>query len=86
LREHRVLRERSDPTKRFRSLVAVIAVLGVDPFAYLSFGAADEWATIERQIREAKTAADHQAIAAFSEKEAQAAPKLHNTHVAMEAA
>lgn len=72
--------------KWFRNFVAVMAVLGIVPFAYLSFGAADEWATIEQQIRDAKTAADHQAIAAFYEKEAQAAHKLHKTHVTMEAA
>ena len=68
------------------SFVAVMAVLGIVPFAYLSFGAADEWANIEQQIRDAKTPADHQAIAAFYEKEAQAAHKLHKTHVTMEAA
>jgi hypothetical protein len=72
--------------KGFRSLVAVMAVLGIVAFAYLSFGAADEWANIEQQIRDAKTPADHQALAAFYEKEAQAAHKLHNTHVTMEAA
>jgi hypothetical protein len=70
----------------FKSFVAVLAVLGIVPFVLLSFGAADEWTVIEQQIRDAKTAADHQAIAAFYEKEAQAAHKLHNTHVTMEAA
>ena len=68
------------------SFVAVMTVLGIVPFAYLSFGAADEWANIEQQIRDAKTPADHQALAAFYAKEAQAAHKLHKTHVTMEAA
>jgi hypothetical protein len=72
--------------KWLSSLVAVMAVLGIAAFVSLSFGAADEWAAIEQRIRDAKTAADHQALAAFYEKEAQAAHKLHNTHVTMEGA
>jgi hypothetical protein len=69
-----------------RSFVAVMAVLGIVAFAYLSFGAADEWANIEQQIRDAKTPADHQALAAFYEKEAQRAHQLHTTHASMAAA
>jgi hypothetical protein len=69
--------------KWFRSLVTVMVVLGIVAFAYLSFGAADEWANIEQQIRDAKTPADHQAIAAFYAKEAQGAHQLHKKHLAM---
>jgi hypothetical protein len=72
--------------KSLRSLVVVTAVLGIVAFAYLSFGAADEWTNIEQQIRDAKTPADHQALAAFYEKEAQKAHQLHNTHASMAAA
>jgi hypothetical protein len=40
--ENRVVLERSNPMKWSRSLIAVMAVLGIVAFAYLSFGAADE--------------------------------------------
>jgi hypothetical protein len=72
--------------KWLKSIVAIAAVLGSITMTYMAFGAADEWANIEQRIRDAKTPADHQAIAAFYEKEAQAAHKLHNQHVNMEAA
>jgi hypothetical protein len=73
-----------------RSLLTVMAVLGIVAFAYLSsgcaggkIGAADGWATIDQQIRDAKTPADHQALAAFYEKEAQTAHQLHNKELIM---
>jgi hypothetical protein len=66
-----------------RSLITVMAVLGIVAFAHLSFGAADEWANIDQQIRDAKTPADHQALAAFYAKEAQMAHQLHNKHLIM---
>jgi hypothetical protein len=83
LMENRVLLERSNAMKSLRSLVVVMAVLGIVAFAYLSFGAADEWANIEQQIRDAKTPADHQALAAFYAKEAQTAHQLHNKELIM---
>ncbi len=69
-----------------KKTVVIVAVLGMVAFVYLPFSSADEWDDIQQKIRDAKTAADHQALAAFYEKEAQAAHKLHNTHVTMEAA
>jgi hypothetical protein len=69
--------------KCLRSFVVVMAVLGIVAFAYLSVGAADEHANIEQQIRDAKTSADHQAIAAFYAKEAQEADQLYKKHLAM---
>jgi Cu+-exporting ATPase len=47
------------------------------------FGAADECANIEQQIRDAKTPAHHQAIVAFYDKEAKEAHQLHAKHLAM---
>lgn len=59
------------------------AALGIMAFAFLLFSSADEWADIRQKIREAKTPADHQGIAAFYEKEAQTAHQLHTKHLAM---
>jgi hypothetical protein len=61
-------------------------VLGIVAFVYLPFSSADEWDDIPQKIREAKTPADYQALAAFYEKEAQKAHQLHNTHASMAAA
>jgi len=70
----------------FKSIVVMAAVLGVIAFVYAPFSSADEWDDIPQKIREAKTPADHQALAAFYEKEAQKAHQLHNTHNSMAAA
>jgi hypothetical protein len=69
-----------------KSFVVMVAVLGVIAFVYAPFSFADEWADIPQKIREAKTPADHQALAAFYEKEAQKAHQLHTTHASMAAA
>jgi hypothetical protein len=69
--------------KWFRSLVAVMAVLGSIAFPYPALGAVDEWATIKQQIRDAKTPADHQALAAFYAKEAQMAHQLATRYLVM---
>jgi hypothetical protein len=69
----------------FKSIVVMAAVLGVIAFVYAPFSFADEWDDIPQKIREAKTPADHQALAAFYEKEAQKAHQLHTTHATMAA-
>jgi hypothetical protein len=70
----------------FKSIVVMAAVVGVIAFVCPPFSFADEWDDLPQKIRDAKTPADHQALAAFYEKEAQAAHKLHNIHVNMEPA
>jgi hypothetical protein len=67
----------------FKSIVVMAAVVGVIAFVCAPFSYADEWDDIPQKIREAKTPADHQALAAFYEKEAQKAHQLHNTHASM---
>jgi hypothetical protein len=53
--------------KWLKNLLGVAAVLGLIAVAYLPFSSAGEWEHMEQKIREAKTPADHQAIAAFYE-------------------
>ena len=75
------MRKRLRATRRFISAIAVVAVLGIMALAPLSLGVAGEGDTIVQKVRDAKTPADEQAIAAFYEKEAQAAQqeaKLHS--------
>ena len=72
--------------KWLKSIIALAVVLGSITFTYVASGAADEWGDIEQRIRDAKTSADHQALATFYEKEAQKAHQLHSTHAAMAAA
>jgi hypothetical protein len=60
-----------------------VTVVGIITTAYLSFSAAGEWESIEQKIREAKTPADHQAIAAFYAQEAPAARELSAKYLLM---
>jgi hypothetical protein len=59
-----------------KNLLGVAVVLGIIAMASLPFSSAGEWEDIEQKIRQAKTPADHQAIAAFYEQEAQKAREL----------
>lgn len=68
---------------RFKGIIVMAAMLGVLAFVSAPFSSAGEWDDIQRKIREAKTPADHQAIAAFYEKEAQEAHQRHTKHLAM---
>ena len=77
------MRERSGVTRILRTIVAVVAVVGMITLIYLPFGSAQSGDNIEQKIREAKTPADHQAIAAFYEKEAHAAHAKHDQHLGM---
>jgi hypothetical protein len=66
-----------------RTIVAVVAVVGMITLIYLPFGSAQQGDNIEQKIREAKTAADHQAIAAYYETEAHAAHAKYDQHLGM---
>jgi hypothetical protein len=61
------------------SVVAMVIVV-IGAFGYLSIGSAQEGKSIEQLISEAKTPADHEAIAAYYEKQAQAAHEQHAEH------
>ena len=59
--------------KTWRSMAIVMMVLATGTLGYLSVSMAEEGTNLEQMIMNAKTAADHEAIAAYYEKEAQAA-------------
>ena len=75
------MRERLRAKRVFIHTAVVVAVVGILALVSLPFGLAGEGDNIAQKIRQAKTPADHQAIAAFYEKEAQDArqeAKQHN--------
>src|SRR3954451_6577613 len=70
----------------WKSMNVVLGVLAIVTFGYLPFGSAQEGKTIEQMISEAKTPADHEAIVAYYEKEAQEAHQKHEEHLKLRAA
>jgi hypothetical protein len=56
-------------------------ILALVAFGYLPWGAAQEGKSIDQMIAEAKTPADHEAIAAYYENEAQKAHQEHAEHL-----
>jgi hypothetical protein len=79
----RMLRAGKSGIRQWRTVVAVVAVLGLMAVLSLPFGSAQPGDDIEQKIRQAKTPADHQALAAWYEKEAQAAQQLASKHFMM---
>ena len=69
--------------RMWKTLSVVLGVLAILAFSYLPFGAAQEGKSIEQMITEAKTPADHEAIAAYYDKEAQEAQKKRAEHQKM---
>jgi hypothetical protein len=67
--------------KNIRMLGALLSVITLGPVA---LGSAADEKSIEQMITEAKTPADHEAIATYYEKEAQAAHEKHLKHQKME--
>ncbi len=61
----------------------VILVLAIGALGYWSVGSAQEGKNIDQMISEAKTPADHEAISAYYEKEAQDAHQKHADHQKM---
>jgi hypothetical protein len=72
--------ERLTAKKRFTAAIAVGAMLGIVALVFLPLGIAGEGENIAQKVRDAKTPADHQAIAAVFEKEAQAAQQAAKQH------
>jgi hypothetical protein len=78
------MRAQQGGMRRWRTTLAAVAGLGLMAVLSLPFVLAQPGDTIEQQIREAKTPADHQALAAWYEKEAQAAQQLASKHFMMQ--
>ena len=74
------MRERLRATRGLIHTAVGVAVLGIVVLGSLSFGVAGEGGNIAQQVRNAKTPADQQAIAAVLEKEAQAARQEAKQH------
>jgi hypothetical protein len=62
------------------TIVVVVAMLGIVAFVSLPLGIAGEGQSIVQMVRDAKTPADNQAIAAVFEKEAQAVQQKAKEH------
>jgi hypothetical protein len=69
--------------RRLRTTVAAVAVLGFLAVVSPPVGLAQPGDTIEQKICQANTPADHQALAAWYEQEAQAAHQLATRYFVM---
>jgi len=69
--------------KTWKSMVIVMMVVATGTFGYLSVSTAQEEKNLEQIISNATTTADHEAIAAYYEKEAQALHAKHDEHQKM---
>jgi hypothetical protein len=69
--------------KLWKTTGAAVVLLAIVALGYLPFGSAEEGKSIEQMIAEAKTPADHEAIAIYYEKEAQEAHQKHAEHQQM---
>jgi hypothetical protein len=83
MEEARMMRAQKGGMRRLRTALAAVAVLGLMAVLSLPLGLAQPGDTIEQKIRQAKTPADHQALAAWYEKEAQAAHQLASRYFVM---
>ena len=66
--------------KMWKSIVIVAVLVASGALGYAQLGSAQEGKSIEQMITEAKTPADHEAIAAYYDKEAQAAHQKQAEH------
>jgi len=71
--------------KTWRSIGIVMIAVAVSVIGYHAVSFAQEGKSIDQRIADAKTAADHEAIAAYYEQEAQAAHKKHEEHLKLKA-
>jgi hypothetical protein len=80
MKEDRTMSQRLRVKQWFTTIIAVGAVLIIMALVSLPLGTAGEGKNIVQKVRDAKTPADQQAIAAFFEKEAQAAQQAAKQH------
>lgn len=69
--------------KTVTTITFVLALIMIGTLGYVPVGAAEEGKTVEQMIVEAKTPADHEAIAAHYEKAAQEAHQKQAEHQKM---
>jgi hypothetical protein len=83
MKETHMMRAHKSEMKWLGTIVVAVAVLGFMAVISLPVGSAQPGDDIEQKIREANTPADHQALAAWYEKEAQTAQQLASKHFMM---
>jgi len=66
--------------KMWKSIVIVAVLVASGTLGYAPRGSAQVGKSIEQMVTEAKSPADHEAIAAYYEKEAQVAHQKHAEH------
>ncbi len=71
--------------KAWKIIGVMMMVLAVGALGFMPAGSAED-KNIEQMISEAKTPADHEAIAAYYEKEAQEAQQKYEEHLKLKAA
>jgi hypothetical protein len=76
----RALTNEEKYTMNTKSITVLLAILTSLVLGYAPFSSAAEGKSLEQMITEAKTPADHEAIAAYYEKEAHAAHQQHAEH------
>ena len=74
------MRKRLKTKSRIKPTIAIVAVLGMVALVSVPWGVAGEGRSIAQKVRDAKTPAEQQAIAAAFEKEAQAAQQKAKQH------
>jgi hypothetical protein len=72
--------------KMWKSIVMVAVFVAIGALGYAQLGSAQEGKSIEQMVTDAKTPADHEALAAYYEKEAQEAHQKHAEHLQLKAA
>jgi len=70
--------------KALTTITLAVALLTLSMFGHLPVSSAEEGTDIEQLITTAKTPADHEAIAAYYDKEAKEAHEKHAKHQKME--
>lgn len=71
--------------KTWKSIGIVMIVVAVGTLGYRSVSVAEEGKNVEQMIVDAKTPADHEAIAAYYDQEAKAAHQKHEEHLKLKA-
>ena len=66
--------------KMWKPIVIVAVLVAIGALGYAPGGSAQDGKSIEQMVSEAKTPADHEAIASYYDKEAQEAHQKHAEH------
>jgi len=71
--------------KSWKNIGIMLGLIAMMVLAYTPIGSAEDGKNIEQMITEAKTPADHEAIAAYYDQEAKAAHQKHEEHLKLKA-